>query len=146
MKITTDFITNSSSTNYVVAYKSQPSIDVKILEDYPFLSNYYDLLEHVLITTESWHNTTEGEIISSVDELDRYYISYYGCGEEKVIEEIIDSYGYSQDEYDNYKKCIEDGFNLLFKSIDNNDEINGELLNSLAKDNKDFIILNKYES
>ena len=88
MKITTDFITNSSSTNYVVAYKSQPSIDAKILEDYPFLSNYYDLLEHVLITTESWHNTTEGEIISSVDELDRYYISYYGCGEEKVIEEI----------------------------------------------------------
>ncbi|MCL2628739.1 MAG: hypothetical protein FWD44_08630 [Oscillospiraceae bacterium] len=146
MKITINFITNSSSTNYVIAYKSQPSVDNETIKKYPFLTNYYNLLKHVLITEESWHNTTEGEIISSVDDLNGYFLSYYGCGEEKSIKEIIDQYGYSQDEYDNYKKCLEDGFNLLFKSIDNIDEINGEILDSLAKDNKDFIILNKYES
>ena len=39
---------------------------------------------------------------------------------------------------------INNGCNLLFKSIDDMDEKNDRILNSLAAGNADFIILEKY--
>jgi len=144
MRIRVDFVTNSSSTSYVVAFKSQPSVDRTTIEKYPFLANYYGLLEHVLITEERWHSTTEGCIISSKDELDSYIIDHYGCGEEKTtVEEVVAQWESLRDRYDNYVEHIKEGYRILFKCIDNIDEETAEILNSLAEGNNDFVILEK---
>ena len=50
MKIRNDYVTNSSSSSYVIAYKSLPEIDEETLKRYPFLKNYGKLIETVLFT------------------------------------------------------------------------------------------------
>ena len=101
-------------------------------------------LEHVLITEERWHSTTEGCIISSKDELDSYIIDHYGCGEEETsVEEVVAQGESLRDRYDNYVEHIKEGYRILFKCIDNIDEETAEILNSLAEGNNDFVILEK---
>jgi len=140
-----DFVTNSSSTSYVVAYKSQPSVDNATITKYPFLAHYYGLLDHVLITEESWHSTSEGCIASTKDELDAYIVDSFGCGGEgTTIDEVVAQWENLQERYDNYAEHIKEGYRILFKCVDNIDEKTTGILNSLAEGNKDFIILEKH--
>lgn len=45
MKIRTSFVTNSSSSSYVIAYRSLPDFDEETLTKYPFLKTYGQLVE-----------------------------------------------------------------------------------------------------
>ena len=139
MKIRTDYVTNSSSSSFVVAYRAMSEFDEETLAKYPFLKNYGNLLEQSLLV-EGCNETTEGEILRTKEELDEWFVDRHGWREVNTIEKLLED-EYYRDAYEYYAKYISDGFNLLMKSVDYDDYYCSNLIHDLANNNDDFIIL-----
>ena len=139
MKIRHDFVTNSSSSSYVIAYRNLPKFDEETIAKYPFLKNYDKLIEKVLFTAGD-NDTTEGEVSRTKEEYDRWFIGAYGW-KQTTVEEVIDGDKWLAGLYQKAIEYLEKGFNILSKSVDYNDEYCQNILRELAKDEDNFVIL-----
>ncbi len=140
MKVRLDFVTNSSSSSYVIAYRQLPQIDEKTIKKYPFLSNYSKLVETILFT-EGDNGTTAGEKILTKDEWNNYFLDNYRCGDYNTIEKIIEDDKYLFEQYNNVIKFLDDGFAILRKNVDHSDTYCSNMIHELANDKENFIIL-----
>lgn len=140
MKVRSDYVTNSSSSSYVIAYKTLPEIDEDTLRKYPFLKNYGKLIEKVLFT-EGDNETTCGTVSRTKEEYDKYFIDYYGWRENNTVESILEDDDYLVSIYNKAIEYIEKGFNILSKSVDYNDTYCSNMIRELAEDKDNFVIL-----
>lgn len=140
MKIRNDYVTNSSSSSYVIAYKSLPEIDEETLKRYPFLKNYGKLIETVLFT-EGDNDTTAGTVSRTKEEYDDNFISEYGWGDNATVESILKDDDYLVDMYNKAIEYLEKGFNILDKRVDYNDTYCQNMIRELVEDKENFVIL-----
>lgn len=140
MKIRSDYVTNSSSSSYVIAYKSLPEIDKETLKKYPFLKNYGKLIETVLFT-EGDNDTTAGTVSRTKEEYDENFISEYGWRDNTTVESILKDDDYLVDMYNKSIKYLKKGFNILDKRVDYNDTYCQNMIRELAEDKENFVIL-----
>ena len=140
MKIRSDYVTNSSSSSYVIAYKTLPEIDEETLTKYPFLKNYGKLIETVLFA-EGDNDTTAGVVSRTKEEYDKNFVSEYGWKKDSTVESILEDDDYLTDMYNRAVEYLEKGFNILDKRVDYNDIYCSNMIKELAEDNENFVIL-----
>lgn len=139
MKIRSDYVTNSSSSSYVIAYRSLPEFDEETLAKYPFLKSYGKLIEKVLFA-EGDNDTTAGEVARTKEEYDQWFLSTYSW-RNNTLEEVLEDDRWLRDRYNKAIEYLEKGFNILSKDVDYNDEYCANMLQELAKDEDNFVIL-----
>lgn len=140
MKIRSDYVTNSSSSSFVIAYRSLPEFDKETINKYPFLKNYSNLIERVLFTAGD-SETSAGEVFATKEEWDKHFIEYYGWREVNTVEEILEDDDYLKERYDLAVSYLENGFNILEKSVDYSDSYCENMIRELANDKENFVIL-----
>lgn len=135
MKIRQDFVTNSSSSSYVIAYQQFPNYDEEILKKYPAIACFNKLVDMVLTASGSGYNETDtGDKVTTQAELDDYFIKTYGW-RDITLEKLLEDDEWLKETYDKSLVAINRGCIVLFKRIDYSDNTLTDLIQELGKGN-----------
>lgn len=133
MKYKSSFVTNSSSSSFVIALKKMPEIDSETIEKYPFIKGYVKMINEFLKADYD---------ITNIDELNSYAKEMYWYQDSDFDISKLDDYEIAR--YNRYKENIENGYSIKVIDVDYNEESKSELLNSL-EDGNNFILLQRGE-
>ena len=106
MKIRSDFVTNSSSSSYVIAYKGlgTPHPSIKSLK------------------------------VRTIDELDSYMVDTYGYSDLNTIDKLLSADSYAKKIHTECVKALNEGYTILFKDVGYSDETLSALLHDIANE------------
>lgn len=126
MKIRSDFVTNSSSSSYVIAYKGLDT-------PHPSIKSLNKMIEIVLFS-DGGYETTRGEKVRTIDELDSYMVDTYGYSDLNTIDKLLSADRYAKKIHTECVKALNDGYTLLFKDVGYSDETLSALLHDIANE------------
>lgn len=141
MKIRSDYVTNSSSSCFIIAYRNMPNYDADTLKKYPILKMYPKLIE-VVLDEESNYETDSAIIFSTKEEYDEYFMECFGY-KGNNIQEICEEDEDLEEEYNTVIEYINHGYTIAVKEIGYGDETLVSIVETLEEDNDNFVVLVK---
>lgn len=126
MKIRSDFVTNSSSSSYVIAYKG-------LNTPHPSIKSLNKMIEIVLFS-DGGYETTRGEKVRTIDELDSYMVDTYGYSDLNTIDKLLAADSYAKKIHTECVKALNEEYTILFKDVGYSDETLSALLHDIANE------------
>ena len=126
MKIRSDFVTNSSSSSYVIAYKGLDT-------NHQSIKSLNKMIEIVLFS-DGGYETTRGEKVTTIDELDSYMVDTYGYSDLNTIDKLLSADSYAKKIHTECVKALNEGYTILFKDVGYSDETLSALLHDIANE------------
>ena len=131
MKIRNDFVTNSSSSSFIIAYKDNNTTPIKA---------FPQMVEFILESTGEYHQTEKADIIRDIDSYNKYFCDRYGYSDGQTVQDIIGDNSELQETYDTAIGYLNDGYMIAVKRVDNWDDNILALIREMD-DDENFIIL-----
>ena len=140
MKVRSDFVTNSSSSSFVIAFK-EVTIDEDTLAKYPFLNSTSEIPK--LIFEAEDDETTAAKIFTNKEEFDNYIVSEYGWGNYNTIEKILEAEkgSYMENQYNACIEYLNKGYSCAVKKISYYDGGLIDIMRKFAEGNDNFVIV-----
>lgn len=125
MKFRLDFVTNSSSSSYIIAMTNDKS--------------HHAILDALVECTDDM-DTGKGFKISTIEELDTF-IMERRAGREKTVQELLENDEYAEEMYTLIKQAIESGKSAVYKNIGYDAVALYELIEIMAKNDPENILI-----
>ena len=144
MKIRNDFVTNSSSSSYVIAYSNPIALDPEALSKYPALAILNDLVHMVLFWKSEY--TEAGDLVDTKDCLEyciRELFCYDADDEDNELDEILEKDSNLKGIYNKALQAINSGKRVLFKNIAYADDAISNIIRTLSESDLGIEIIYK---
>lgn len=145
MKYRSDFVTNSSSSSFIISFKDDVSLDAKIKEQNPVLEHMENIVKKYFMEGTRTYNDDAATVFYNVDYEDevRYWIrERYGRYDESFYD-IIERDEFAKNTYDKIMSELKAGNKVAVKNITYDDNDMSEILYLLAAEKKLKIISTK---